>query len=308
MKGQPINLKSTWSTLEESSRILFDNYGYPAADKVAEELSLPPGYYAWVTVIWLFDANPFSIAQLMRYFPYGLTRVNDERLTSAVQRGYFASDGQGKYRATEMGRTVALRLIQAGNNDMAALTPMPKESLRTLGNLLDRISDAALNSPEPPAHVLIKAKRDLYQRTGTFASLEGFPAHCLLLEGHRDDCYYATWSQHELEGHTWEVLDSLSRGESMTFDELHENTSGRGVTREAHMGDVKELTRRGWVDEDSGVVQITLTGNQVRAEVEVETERLFFLPWSCLTISELEDLARLTVDLYNGLGLLQKKR
>lgn len=37
-----MNLKFIWSTLEESSEILFDNYGYPAADKAAEELSLPP--------------------------------------------------------------------------------------------------------------------------------------------------------------------------------------------------------------------------------------------------------------------------
>jgi hypothetical protein len=173
-----MNLKSIWSALEESSEILFDNYGYPAADEAAEELSLPPGYYAWVTAIWMFDANPFSIAQFMRYFPYGLARVNDERLASAVEQGYLASDGQGKYRATESGITAALRLIQTGNAVTAALTPIPKESLRTLGNLLARISDAAFNLPEPPAHVLIKAKRDCYQRTGTFAALEGFPACC----------------------------------------------------------------------------------------------------------------------------------
>ena len=107
-----MNLKSIWTALEESSEILFDNYAYPAADKVAEELSLPPGYYAWVTAIWLFDANPFSIAQFMRYFPYGLAQVNDERLTSAVQQGYLASDGQGKYRATETGRTAPTPIRQ----------------------------------------------------------------------------------------------------------------------------------------------------------------------------------------------------
>ena len=296
-----MNLKSIWSALEESSEILFDNYGYPAADKVAEELSLPPGYYAWVTAIWLFDANPFSIAQFMRYFPYGLAQVNDERLTSAVQQGYLASDGQGKYRATETGRTAATRLIQTGNNVMAALAPMPKESLRTLGNLLARISDAALNLPEPPAHVLIKAKRDCYQRTGTFAALEGIPAYCLLLEGHRDDCYFATWSAHGVEGHAWEVLDFLSRSESMTFDELHEKTSRRGVTREAHAADVQELARRGWVDDALGKIQITSAGRQVRAEVEAETERLFFAPCSCLNESELEELASLASQLRDGL-------
>ncbi len=296
-----MNLKSTWSTLEESSEILFNNYGYPAADKAAEELSLPPGYYAWVTPIWMFDANPFSITQFMRYFPYGLAQVNDERLTSAVQQGYLVSDGQGKYRATESGRNAALRLIQAGNNDMAALTPIPNESLRTLGNLLARISDAAFNLPEPPAHILIKAKRDCYQRTGTFAALEGFPAHCMLLEGHRDDCYFATWSAYGVEGHTWEVLDFLSNSDAITFEDLHAKLSRRGVTEEAHARDVRELVGRGWVEEGSGVVKATEAGKQVRAEVEAETERLFFLPWSSLNKSELEELASLAGQLRDGL-------
>ena len=296
-----MNLKSIWSALEESSEFLFDNYAWAPADKAAEELSLPPGYYAWVTPLWIFDAKPFTIAEFMRHFPYGLAQVNDARLASAVQQGYLATDGQGKYRATESGRTTALRLIQAGNAVMAALTPMPKESLRTLGNLLAQISNAAASTPEPPAHVLIKAKRDLYQRTNTFATLEGFVAHCLLLEGHRDDCYFATWSAHGVEGHTWEVLDALSQGDKMTFDELHKKLSRRGVTREVHAADVQELARRGWADDASGKIQITSAGKQVRAEVEAETERLFFAPWSCLNESESEELASLASQLRDGL-------
>jgi hypothetical protein len=297
-----MNLNTIWSVLEESSEILFDNYGYPAADKAAEELSLPANFYTWVMAIWLFDANPFTIAQFMRYFPYGLARVNDERFSSAVQQGYLASDGQGTYRATESGRTAALRLTQAGSEVMAALTPMPKESLRAIGNLLARISNAAFNAPEPSAHVLIKAKRDLYQRTNTFAVLEGFLGHCLLLEGHRDDCYVATWGAHGVEGHTWEVLDQLSQNDPLTFDELHEKTSGRGVTRAVHAEDVQELARRGWADDAAGKIRITAAGKQARAEVEAETERLFFAPWACLNEAELEELARLASQLRAGLA------
>lgn len=296
-----MNLKFIWSTLEESSEILFDNYGYPAADKAAEELSLPPGYYAWVTPLWLFDAEPFTIAEFMRHFPYGLAQVNDARLASAVGQGYLTSDGLGTYRATESGRTAALRLMQAGDKAMSALTPMPKESLRTIGNLLARISDAASSTPEPLAHFLLDAKRDLYQRMKTFAILEGFIAHCLLLEGYRDDCYIATWKAHGVEGHTWEVLDRLSQSDALTFDELHEKTSGRGVTREVHAADVQELARRGWVDDASEKVQITAAGKQVRAEVEAEAERLFFAPWSCLNESELDELSSLAGQLRDGL-------
>ena len=296
-----MNFNSIWSVLEEGSEILFNDYAYPAAGEVAQELSLPPNFFTWVNAIWLFDANPFTLAQYMRYFPYGLAQVNDARLASAVQQGYLASDDQGAYRATESGRTVAARLMQAGNDVMSALTPMPKESLRTLGNFLARISDAASSTPEPPAHVLIKAKRDLYQRTNTFALLEGFVAHRLLLEGYRDDCYIATWSAHGVEGHTWDVLDRLSQSDALTFDELHEKTSGRGVTREVHAADAQELARRGWADDASGKIQITAAGKQVRAEVEAETERLFFAPWSSLNESELDELTSLANQLWDGL-------
>jgi len=300
-----MNLKSIWSVLEESSEILFGNFAYPAADKAAEELALPPNFYNWVMAIWLFDIKPFTIAQFMQYFPYGLAQANKERFDSAVQQGFLTSDSQGAYRATESGRTAALRLIEAGNEVMAALALMPKEPLRRLGDLLARISDAALHFPEPPAHVLITAKHDLYQRINVFSLLEGFVAHCALLEGRRDDCYIATWSAHGVHGHAWEVLDYLSHNDALTFDNLHEKLSRRGVTREAHAEDVGELARRGWADDASGKIQITSAGKQVRAEVEAETERLFFAPWACLSESELDELANLASQLRDGLQASQ---
>ncbi|MBV6451245.1 MAG: hypothetical protein MHPDNHAH_01976 [Anaerolineales bacterium] len=296
-----MKVDAIWSVLEDSSEILFDGYAYPAADKAAEELALPSDCYNWIMAIWLFDTNPFTVAEFMQYFPYGLAQANEERFASAVQGGYLASDGDEMYRATESGSAAAARLMQAGNEIMLALTPIPKESLRALGNLLARISDAALHSPEPPAHVLIKAKRELYERTGTFAMLEGFVAHCALLEGRRDDCYIAAWKAHGVEGHAWETLDFLSHGEAATFDDLHEKLNRRGVTREVHAGDVKELVRRGWAEEGSGVVKITPKGKQVRAEVEAETERLFFAPWASLNESELEELSNLASQLRDGL-------
>jgi hypothetical protein len=237
----------------------------------------------------------------MRYFPYGLAQVNEERFASAVRQGYLASDGQGVYCAAELGRTAAACLVQAGNEVIAALTPMPIESLQALGNLLTRISNAAFESPEPREHILIEAKRSLYQRMDIYPTLEGFIGRCLELEGYRDDCYIATWSAHGVDGHTWEVLDQLSQNDALTFDELHEKACRRGVTREVHAEDVQELARRGWAGAASGTIQITLAGRQVRAEVEAETERLFFAPWSRLNEPELEELADLANQLRDGL-------
>jgi hypothetical protein len=173
--------------------------------------------------------------------------------------------------------------------------------LQQLVVLLTRLSDAAMATPEPPTHFILARKRDLYRRLEMKESLSGFVAHCLEQEGIRDDAYITTWKAHGVEGHAWDVLDQLSQNDGLTFDELHDKASRRGVTCEVHAEDVKELARRGWVEDDSRRIQITLAGKQVRAEVEAETERLFFTPWSCLNESELEELASLANQLLEGL-------
>lgn len=63
-----------------------------------------------------------------------------------------------------------------------------------------------------------------------------------------------------MEDHTWEVLDFLSQGDVLTFADLHNKLSRRGVTEEAHAGDGRELVGRGWVDDDAGTIQITSAG------------------------------------------------
>ena len=108
-----------------------------------------------------------------------------------------------------------------------------------------------------------------------------------------------------IEGHTWEILDALSQGHALAFAELHAKLSRRGVTEEVHAGDVKKLIGRGWAEEGLGVVKATEAGRQVRAEVEAETERLFFLPWSCLNESELDELSSLASQLRDGLQAMK---
>ncbi len=298
-----MNLNSTWSVLEESSDSL-GGYAYPAMDKAVDGLSLPPDWFTWVAAINMFGSSSFTIAQFMRIFPYGLARVNEESFDSAIQHGYLVADGQGGYRATESGESLGARTFGDANKAIAPLRPMPAESLQKLIDLLARISDAAFAMPEPPVHFILNHKREMHRRLEMTESLAGFVAHCLELEGHRDDSYITTWQAHKVEGHAWDVLDLLSRDETLRFDDLHNKTSRRGVTREVHAEDVMELIRRGWVEERSGVYQITSDGKQVRAEVEAETECLFFSPWACLNESELEELASLASQLREGLKKL----
>lgn len=115
-----MNLKSTWSVLEESTGFQTDEYAFPATDKAVEEAGFSPNYFTWVSAVNMFSPDSFTIADFMRIFPYGLKQVNESRLASALERGFLTFDGQGQYRATELGINIgAYRVFKAANAALA---------------------------------------------------------------------------------------------------------------------------------------------------------------------------------------------
>ncbi len=295
-----MNLKSIWSALEDVYDAL-GGYGFAAMDKAATEMELKPDWSTWLFAIWLFGSEPITIANFMRVFPYGLARLNEERFASAVQHGYLISDGKNGYTPTEFGMKAAHKVWRAAGDSLASLNPMLEAQMDKAYDYLARIGEAALSAPVPPSHYFMSHKRENYKLFPILYPLERFIILFGELSAYRDDMYVATWGAHRVEGHAWEVLDFLSRGDAVAFADLHSKLSRRGVTEEVHAEDVKELVRRGWAEENSGVYQITSDGKQVRAEVEAETERLFFQPWACLNESELEELSSLASQLRDGL-------
>lgn len=295
-----MNLYSVWSALEDVYDIL-GSYGFAAMDKAATEMELKPDWSTWLFAIWLFGSEPITTANFMRIFPYGLAHHNEERFVSAAQHGYLISDGKNGYIPTELGMKAAQRVWRAAGDSLATLKPMPEEQMEKAFDYLARLCESAISTPEPPSHYFMSHKRRNYKSFQILYPLERFIVLFGELAAYRDDMYVATWGAHGVEGHAWEMLDFLSHSDSMTFADLHEKLSRRGVTEEVHAEDVRELARRGWVEESSGVVKATEAGTQVRAKVEAETERLFFAPWSCLNESEFEELSSLASQLRDEL-------
>jgi hypothetical protein len=295
-----MNLNSIWSTLEESFDIL-GGYGYPAMDKVVLELALPPDYFTWVAAIWLFGSEPFTTAQFMRMFPFGLARLNEERFTSAMQQGYLMSNGVNGYSPTEDGWNVARKMWRTAGDSIAHL-PIPSETdLHKLFTYLTRIADASLAAPEPPPHFSISHKRKNYGRFGTNNSLEDFVVRFGELAAYRDDSHNAAWQAYRLEGHAWEAFDQLSHDGALPFDRLYSKLQGRGLPQEVYTDDLQELCKRGWIEENAGEYQVTAEGKRIREKVEALTDYCFFAPWSCLSESESTELFLLAAQLRDRL-------
>jgi hypothetical protein len=295
-----MNLNSVWSVLEDTFDLL-GGYGFAAMDKAAAEMELKPDWTTWLFAIWLFGSEPITTANFMRMFPYGLARLNDERFASAVQHGYLITDGQNGYLPTESGMKAAQRVWREAGDSIASLNSMPDEQLDKIFDYLARLGESAMFAQEPPSHYFMSHKRENYQHFEVLYPLERFVVLFGELAAYRDDCYIAIWGAHRVEGHAWDVFDQLVQNGTLKNEDLFAKVNRRGVTEEVLAEDVKELIGRGWVEESSGVYQITSAGSQVRVEVEAETERLFFLPWSCLNESELEELCNLSTQLRDGL-------
>ncbi len=295
-----MNLQSAWSILTEADEPL-DEYPTTAMMNVTAELNLSPGWLTWVVAGMMFGEESITTEKYMHLFPYGLAQTNEGRFASAAQQGYLTINYKGEYRLSNSGSEIAQKILHAVDVSVDHLDPMPMERLQKLVDTLIRLADESIAMPEPPAKWLISHKRRNMRPTEGSCLLRYVVFYYDQIAAYRDDVYVATWGAFGVEGHAWEALDFLSRGDAVAFADLHAKLSRRGVTEEVHAGDVKELVGRGWVEEGSGVVKATEAGKQARAEVEAETERLFFAPWSCLNESELEELFNLSTQLRDGL-------
>ena len=293
-----MNFKSIWAELE-ACRNFLGKYGYPAMDKTAIKLGLKPGWFTWVAAVSLFGTEPFTTAQLMRLFPYGLAQVNDECFISAVDQGYLSSES-GIFRASEVGLETVRHIFSATDHSFALLQPLSDRQLQTLVGLLFSLAEAAFVMPEPPSHFILNHKRKLRELT-TPTLICYIERYIGELQSYRDDMYIGTWQAHRIERHTWELLDILSQNSALTSEGIHEKLSGRGLAQDVCVADGKELIVRGWLEKCSEYYQITPIGKQARAEAEAETDRLFFLPWACLNMVELEELSHFAKQLNDKL-------
>ena len=58
---------------------------------------------------------------------------------------------------------------------------------------------------------------------------------------------------------------------------------------------------RGWVSEEAGIFEITDPGREIRQAAEGRTDDYFYLPWSCLSQVETEELRNLLRCFHEGL-------
>lgn len=295
-----MDLISIWSVLEECFEPL-NNAAYAVWQKIAKEQGFEPGWMTWVAGIFIFNAEPFSVEEFMRLFPYGSVGVNTNRFESAKRQGFLVASTENKFRATEKGLFWVDQLKQAAEAPLKSLRPIAPDDFQRMLGYAGRLALASLSTPEPQLRF---GASHYYQNMHPGES--AFPIRLFIhnfgtLDKFRGNAHHLTWKHFGIEGNRWEVFSEIWIGKNKTLDKVFEELSFRGITRDEYSHILHELTALGWIEETEGTYQLTAEGKRIREETEALTNNTFFAPWSCLSESELADLFNLANQLRDGL-------
>jgi DNA-binding MarR family transcriptional regulator len=183
---------------------------------------------------------------------------------------------------------------------MTALQPMPSTDLERLASLLHRLVKSCLTTPEPPGKwcIIHSRRNDPGDNASVVVQIDQYLSD---LAAYRDDVHLAAWQSHSVEGHIWEALTYLWRGEATTLEGLYQKLERRGYSQEEYKQALEGLIRRGWVKDEAGKYRVTPLGQEVRQAVEEVTDRYFYGAWTCLSLKEIEELQTLLIHMRDGL-------
>jgi DNA-binding MarR family transcriptional regulator len=294
-----MNTFALWSPALEVLRALGRHYG-PAMDQTAAELKLPEWYGLLEALV--FEPESISAMRLRLRSPYTSDRLYNEQLAKAAKQGFLTpiSEAENEYRLTELGRQAAERVLGAAYAKMTALLPMPSTDLERLASLLHRLVKSCLTTPEPPGKwcIIHSRRNDPGDNASVVVQIDQYLSD---LAAYRDDVHLAAWQSHSVEGHIWEALTYLWRGEATTLAGLYHKLERRGYSQDEYKQALEDLIKRGWVIEKAGEYRVTPLGQEVRQAVEDATDRYFYGAWSCLSQGETEELQTLLILLRDGL-------
>ena len=257
--------------------------------------------WTWFMLLRVYSFAPKAVT-VDGFRKYG-TYSGDERFqphfTEGVEQGYLQQEKGDSYRLTEFGQAAVAQFITDLRAVMVAYDPLSAEDGEQLAELLDRLVQTSRDTLPPDSLKSIELSYTLMpDRTPPLPYSEQ-AISCLA--AYRDDVHVAAWRPSGLSGPAVEALTLLWRGQADSLESLQQRLLRRGHPPQVYPDVLVELRGRGFIDGADDALLVTEAGRVYRQQVEDETDRYFFLPWSCLNPDEKRLLSDLLTCLREGL-------
>jgi hypothetical protein len=232
--------------------------------------------------------------------PYTSADTYLERLHALAEKKILDEIEPGRYRMTDQSRKIVFDIAEDVRTVMSQADPLPPMDSGRLASLLDRIVQACLSTPPPPDTWSITLSYKLVPSLNPPMPFIEQALSCL--SAYRDDAHLAAWQRSGLSAMALESLTMLWRGEVTTLDDLCKKLAHRGHPCQVYVTVLSELRERGLITGPDQSPWLTGTGRVYRNEIETDTERFFYTPWSSLEKSERNELYGLLTRMRDGLS------
>lgn len=239
--------------------------------------------------------DPFTLDTFHALAPYTNPTRQQVVLDDAVEAG-FMTELEGAYQLTAVAHHLLDQAYATAHARIERAPTLDEDEMQRISRAFGQILNATISAAEPAD------KRSLFASRWTDAGPTAVPAVQLdqtitdLLR-FRDDAHLAAWRPTGVDGRTWEAFTFIWRGDADTAAALAEKLAQRQYTATDYADALRLLEQKGWVIDAGGTYRLTEQGTAVRENAETETDRLFFIGWSEIDESDLQELGNLLAEL-----------
>ncbi|MGB9723931.1 MAG: helix-turn-helix domain-containing protein [Chloroflexia bacterium] len=290
-----MDVQVLWQQAREVWEAIYALYR-PVVDRLSVECG--PAWGILVAAL-TFEPETTTPERLQVRIPYTAAALYRARLEELAGRGLLVEVGHREYRLTEDARQRLLRAVEEMRARMDQADPLPPAEGARLAGLLGRLARSALEAPPPPEPWSIRLSWKLMPPERPPLPYIEQAISCL--NAYRDDAHLAAWHPSGVSAAALEALTLLWRGQADSLETLFARLAYRGHSPPAYAEALAELRARGWLEGPDEAPRLTAAGCAFREQVEADTDRYFFAPWSGLEAAEQEEMGRLLLRLRDGL-------
>ncbi len=302
----PHPLAGAWPPIETT---VFEFWGLarPAMNALAEEQGIPLALHNYAEL----GLETLSVADALRRDPYSRPEDFGEEFARLAAAGWLDAIGGSddpmitRYVVLPHAREAVRAVDAAGDALLGDLVAVPDAELARIHELLATIHAANLAAPEPPARW--GAERRFRSADESTPPPGRIREAALDLLAYRDDVHLAAWSARAdpaSEGGMWNAFSHVWSGAASTAEGIALAAAFRGYDASFYEQALGDLEARGWLVADGVEYRTTAAGQELRDEVERQTDEWFFAPWAVLGGEGVTELRERVEALLRSLPLL----
>lgn len=240
----------------------------------------PPAYFLLRALIQERDAGDGMTEDEMRrdlFNPYSTVQPFLDHLPALVAAGMVRED-DGRFIVTDAGRALFARVEAARDDYLATLDPIPAADCARLAARLQTVADALWAAPEPASKAHHARPRRMPPPADAAPMVRLLHAvSCLWMA--RDDAHTAAWRGAGFDGPPFDLLSRVRSGEAATLPALAGAVAQSQRPDDVRRG-VDTLVSGGYLTRSGDALALTERGRIIRDDIEAETDRAYFAPWS----------------------------